>query len=61
MSRTACLVLNVSSVSGLCKKYWQLKLAHLLTWPISLVSLPAMFVPATCTLAQVDFFQTSLS
>jgi hypothetical protein len=30
------------------KKYWQLKQAHLLTWPTSLVSLPALSACLPC-------------
>jgi hypothetical protein len=51
---TTCLVVNVSSVSGRCKKYWQLKWAHVFTRAACLVSPPtclagprALFVSAT--------------
>ncbi len=54
MVRNTCLVVNVTSVSGRCKKCWQIKWAHLFSWHACLVSPPtclasprALFVSAT--------------
>jgi hypothetical protein len=44
------------------QKYWQLRQAHIFTWPISLVSPPALFVHATTVLVLLwGFLQTAVS
>jgi hypothetical protein len=59
-------VANVSSVTGRSKKYWQLKWAHLLTWPASLVGpLALLWCSILCLLLTralviVDFLLTNM-
>ncbi len=61
MANTACLVVNMSCVSGRTKKYCQSQQAHLLTQPTCPVTLPALFGLLVCAhLAEVECLKTNM-